>query len=105
MYIPTIAELLFFVLLTWRITVLITFDRGPADVLARFRSIMGVTYDEFSQRQATNWFAEMLNCHFCSSFWIGLAVALVWYKDWSFIIVGLALSAGSLIVDSIKPTL
>lgn len=104
MYIPSIAELLFFVLLTWRITVLITWDRGPADVLSRFRSIMGVYYDEFSNRKASNWFAELLNCHFCSSFWIGMLVALVWYKDWSFIIVGLVLSGGSLIIDTIKPT-
>lgn len=102
---PTLTELVFFSLLTWRITVLATFDRGPGDVLTKFRSIIGIVYDERSNRQSTTMLGEILNCHFCASMWIGWIVALVWLQDWKFIIVGLALSAGSLIISAIKPTI
>lgn len=100
----TATEYLFFILLTWRVTVLATYDLGPGDVLAKFRGRMGVFYDEYSARQGRNWFAKMLNCHFCASMWIGWIVAGVWLKDWSFLIVGLVLSGGSLIIDKLVPT-
>lgn len=100
----SLENLIFFSMLTWRITVLLTFDSGPGNILVRFRSIIGVVYDEYSNRHGKNWVADMLNCHFCSSLWVGWIVALLWQQDWSFVIVGMVLSAGSLIVDSIKPT-
>lgn len=101
----TLVKYLFYILLTWRITALITYDKGPHDVLARIRATIGVYYDEHSIRRGKNWVADMLNCHFCASLWIGLIVAALWIQDWSFIAVGFVLSAGSLIVNQIVPTI
>ncbi len=100
----TLIEYLFFILLTWRITVLATYDLGPADVLAKIRSRFGVYYDEYNNRQGRNWIAKALNCPYCASLWIGWFVAAVWLKDWSALVVGLVLSAGSLIIHRLIPT-
>jgi hypothetical protein len=100
----SLTEYLFYILLTWRLTVLLTFDLGPADVLVKIRATIGVYYDEYSERQGRNWIAKMLNCHFCASLWIGWFISLLWLRDWSFIIVGLVLSAGSLIINGVVPT-
>lgn len=103
---PTFFELLvFFVLLTWRITVLLTYDLGPADVLVKFRDKIGIYWDEHNERQGRNWIARMLNCHYCASLWVGWFIALLWLRDINFLIVGMALSAGSLIINRIVPTI
>lgn len=92
-------------LLTWRITVLITYDQWIFDLGIKFRAKIGVYYGEHSERLARNWFAKMLNCHFCTSLWVGWFIALVWLREPEFIVMGLVLSAGSLIMNKLIPTL
>ncbi len=71
------VELLFIATLaTYRVTLMLNSEAGPADIFARFRSYMGVKYDENSLAYGTNWFSEGILCYFCLSVWIGIAVTI-----------------------------
>lgn len=50
-------------------------EAGPAQVFARFRTRIGVTYDQYSNPVASNWVAEGVLCFFCLSVWIAFAVS------------------------------
>lgn len=95
----TLAAIVVFSLLTWRLTMLAIYDKLPGNLAVRIRGRMGVYYDEFSNCQGRNWIAQALCCPWCTSIWIGWLVALAWQRDWNFIWLGLVLSAGTLIID------
>lgn len=64
-------------LATYCITFMLNELRGPGDIFGRFRTWIGVTYDEHSRPQATNWRAEAVMCFYCLSIWIGGFVTLL----------------------------
>ena len=55
-----------------------TSKQGPYDLLEKFRSFVGVTYDERSMPYGKNVIASAMLCMYCSSFWIGLIMALLY---------------------------
>ncbi len=65
------VELFVLGLATWRITSMIVNEEGPFQLFERFRYMIGIRYDEHSERIATNVFAEGLSCVWCTSVWIG----------------------------------
>lgn len=72
------------VLITYRLTLLVTQESAPFEALSRFRDWIGVHYDEFSRCTGRNEIAKALCCFWCTSVWIGLLTALimgapVWY--------------------------
>jgi hypothetical protein len=66
--------LLIAALATYRWTLLVNKEDGPADIFGRFRSWMGVTYDQYSNPVATNGRAEALLCPYCLSVWVGIVM-------------------------------
>lgn len=65
-------------LATYRITFMLNSEAGPADIFGRFRTLIGVKYDEHSNPYGTNWVAEGVLCFMCLSVWIALgATALL----------------------------
>lgn len=65
------------ILATYRITFLLHNERGPADVFTRFRTRIGVKYDQHSNPYGTNWLAEGVLCFFCLSVWVAFGAALL----------------------------
>jgi len=65
----------------WRLSSLLVREDGPFDILAKFRKLAGVYYDEFSRPQGKNVFAKMLTCVWCTSLWVGLGLA--WASEYS----------------------
>jgi type IV secretory pathway TrbL component len=63
-------------LTTYRITAMIHSESGPADIFGRFRSWIGVRYDQYSNPRGTNWVAEGVLCFYCLSVWIGILITL-----------------------------
>lgn len=47
---------------------------GPGDILGRFRSWLGVKFDEHSRPYGTNWRAEAILCFYCLSLWVAFAI-------------------------------
>lgn len=86
------------VLITWRITSMLVNEDGPADIFARLRDWLGVRYGEVSQPYGTNGVANALCCVWCTSIWVGWVMALIFVRHDAFF-VGLAYSAGTIIVD------
>lgn len=63
-------------LATYRLTLMFNAESGPADIFGRFRSRIGVKYDENSLPYGTNWIATGVLCFYCLSMWIGGVITL-----------------------------
>jgi hypothetical protein len=79
------------VLATWRLTHLLAEEDGPADLIVRFRSLLG-----------NGVAGKLMDCFYCLSFWIAAPAALFvtrrpleWLMNW------LALSGGACLLERI----
>ncbi len=55
-----------------------TSRHGPYDILERIRWLAGARYDSKSGLHGTNVISQAMLCMYCSSFWIGIAMALLY---------------------------
>lgn len=87
-------------LATWRLTRMIVSERGPYDLLGRFRFWAGVRYDMYSQPKGTTELSKMIVCPYCLSIWIGALIAIVTgsRKVWAVLTNGLAYSAVAVLI-------
>ncbi len=75
-------DLLNFAFAAWRLSVFVTMERGPFDVMVRIRSRFGVVHDDFGDivSNPASGMGKLLACHWCFSFWaviIVVAIAIV----------------------------
>jgi hypothetical protein len=88
-------DALMFVILSlavWRISRMATMEDGPADVLQRIRTAMGVHKQE-------TWVHRGLACIACVSFWLGLFAGACWRGvNIEGVMSGLAISAVSVVL-------
>lgn len=88
--------------MVWRIMSLLTLrynrdgskrtEAGPYDILTKFRKTIGVNPDGAQKNEL----AKVFTCIYCSSFWIGLVVALLLGKGLGY---GLALSTAAVMIE------
>lgn len=79
------------VLATWRVTHLLAHEDGPADIVVRFRALLGQSI-----------FGKLMDCFNCLSLWIAAPAALFLSRrplEWLF--CWLALSGGACLLDRI----
>src|SRR5215470_1249696 len=79
------------VLATWRVTHLLASEDGPADIIFRFRALLG-----------HSWAGELMDCFYCLSLWTAAPAALFVSRrpvDWLF--SWLALSGGACLLERI----
>ena len=89
-------------LATWRVSSLLVFEEGPFMLLVKMRSLVGVYYDELSEPQGKNVVARALTCVWCSSIWVALGFAVLYYYDLAFwVALPFALSAVAIIIERI----
>jgi len=99
----TIELILLALLATYRLTLMLNSEAGPADIFERLRTRLGVTYDQYSNPQGTNWISEGVLCFYCLSVWMGFAVTLVILLAWLagrmeialFVLLPFAISGGA----------
>ena len=103
MTISEFGRIIILCLATWRLTSLLNIESGPFGLLSKFRLLIGIRVDEYSNVYGKNQIAEMVACHWCLSIWIGIAVAVSYYlwNDVWWLMLPLALSAVSIIIDRI----
>lgn|SRR5690554_6737384 len=73
-----VSDLLILALAAWRLSRLLAFEDGPAQMLARLRYAVGVRYDAHSQAYAVTEAAKLVLCYYCSSVWIGAGFTLIY---------------------------
>ncbi len=77
------------VLATWRVTHLLASEDGPADLIVRFRALLGQSLA-----------GKLMDCFYCLSLWIAAPVALFVTRqlaDW--LLVWLAVSGGACLLE------
>lgn len=92
-------ELVVLGLATWRISHMLTSERGPFDMFIKLRDKMGFVHDEFGHvigRPDTN----VLACTWCTSFWIAMILLVVFVDPllW-WMVVPFAVSAMAIIIN------
>lgn len=81
--------LLLGVLATWRVTHFLQAEDGPADVVVRFRTLLG-----------DGVLGRLLDCFYCLSVWVALPSALWMGQSWQErTLLTLALSAGAILLE------
>jgi hypothetical protein len=77
------------VLATWRVTHLLAAEDGPADVIVRFRGLLGRSI-----------FGTLMDCFNCLSIWIAAAAALYVTRRWlEWVMVWLAISGAACLLE------
>lgn len=77
------------VLATWRVTHLLASEDGPADLIVKFRALLGQSLA-----------GKLMDCFYCLSLWIAAPAALLVTRrfiDWSF--VWLAVSGAACLLE------
>lgn len=72
-----ILELTVLGLATWRISSLLAHEEGPWDLLEKIRHLVGVKYNQNSDRIGTNVVSKGVICIWCNSIWIGTIFILL----------------------------
>jgi len=78
---PAVGNILLLVLATWRLSSLLVFEDGPFEVFARLRRRVGIIQDPVDPdtRMAQGFFAELLSCVWCASFWVIIPMVALWW--------------------------
>jgi len=74
----TIVYLVIFILATYRLSHMLTYDYGPYEIISKFRHWIGVKYDERSIPYGTNEFSKGAICQYCNSVWFGVMITLLY---------------------------
>lgn len=94
------------ILATWRLSAMLSYEAGPFDVFVSIREKAGIAHDDDGRKISDDgsFFAELLDCVWCVSVWIGGAVAigLFFYPVLFWLLLPFALSAGAIIVEKIN---
>lgn len=85
-----IEEVIIIGLAAWRISALLSYERGPFDVFLRFRELLGFEHNE--NGEPTSWpgrtLPRIISCPWCLGLWVTPAIWAVWeYIDPVIIVV------------------
>ncbi len=89
-------------LAVWRISSLLVNEEGPFGIFEKLRYLVGVRYDEHSERIGTNVIAEVLTCVWCISIYLGALGAILLTNsvlEWT--LNALALSTVAVIIEEV----
>jgi hypothetical protein len=86
---PFLLRFVLAVLATWRVTHLLANEDGPADIIVRFRRLLGQSLA-----------GSLMDCFYCLSLWIAAAAAFfVSTKPLEWVFAWLAISGGACLLQ------
>ena len=100
-------EILILCLATYRLSYLLVHEPGPADIILRFRKLIGIEHDEDKHPliYPPKFLPELFSCIFCMSIWVAIFFVLVWlflaYVPKYLIVMPFAVSGGAVLIDSL----
>ena len=89
-------ELVIGVLACWRVSLLLTQETGPWEILARLRDRVGVHYNEYHECEGTNELAKALCCVYCTSVWVSVILTVGMRLPWLY---WLAIAGGAALLQ------
>ena len=94
------------IMATWRLSAMLSYEVGPFNMFLSLREFAGITHDDNGEKVASNgsFFADLLDCVWCLSVWIGgaVAVSLYFYPVFVWLLLPFALSTGSIVIEKIN---
>ena len=94
------------ILATWRISALLSYEAGPFGILEWIREKVGIIHDDEGEKIAVhdNIFAQVLDCVWCISVWIGAFVTIwIWLSPvFVWFLLPLAFSAGAIMIEKVN---
>lgn len=101
---PSAFEAAILALAIWRITSLITYERGPGHVFERIRTLANIRHNEKGHPEVwpDTFPGELLSCVWCLSPYVALALFVLYYSFGSVVVwacLPLALSAGAIVIN------
>lgn len=94
----------------WRLSALISYETGPFEIFLRFREWIGISHDEGQPVEIHDTgggrlvfeLAELVSCVWCLSLWIGLALVLLFLRDYEWwFLMPFVLSAMAIIFERV----
>ena len=83
-------------LAAWRITALLSYERGPFDIFIRLRSLFGIMHDPDPPNEPTSWpdnsLARAIVCPWCLGLWAAAAMYGLWQLEPAVVMVVAAAS-------------
>ena len=92
---------------SWRIASLLMYERGPFDIILKFREGLLIGHDEDGDivSYPDTFFGNVFQCMYCFSVWVGIAMTLLVTlipMKYSFIfLLPFALSAAMVLIDTV----
>lgn len=75
-----VIQLIFLSVVCWRLSMMLFQEYGPFDIIVRFRDWIGVLNDPKEGCSGKNVLAKLFCCYKCLSVWIGLFLAILFYR-------------------------
>lgn len=72
-----IRDLVVLSLACWRLSNMLVNEEGPGNIFVTLRRKAGIYYDSFSQKQTSGWVADLFDCVWCMSVWVGFVLAFL----------------------------
>ena len=94
------VNLILAMLATYRLTELLTFDFGPADIFLRLREWAGV-YDLGQDGRPIKFLGKLLGCAFCTGLYVAAALTLIFPLTVKSIIIWLGIAGGQALIQTI----
>lgn len=91
-------DLLVAALATWRLSAMLSYERGPGDVFVRIRERLGIYHDDDGVKISTNGtvVAELVDCLWCLSPWMAVGVMGIVALGLTVVLYPFALSAAAI---------
>lgn len=98
-----ITPIVILALATWRMGSLLKREAGPWNMFDKFRTILGVKFDERSEPYGTSMLSKMVLCVWCNSVWVGgfWAIAYLISPLVVWLALPFALSAGAILIECV----
>lgn len=102
----SVLEMVVAVFALWRVSALLSYERGPANVFLKLRETAGIRHDDDGKptEWPTTWATGVIVCVWCLSVNLAIPYAALWFffptvAFW--LSLPFALSAGAVLIESV----
>jgi len=91
---------------TWRLTALLSYERGPFDIFMKFREMIGFGHDKDYEPVivSENFITHLFGCVWCLSVWFAIIVVMfysLWPGETLLVCMPFAISAAVIFIERI----